>query len=79
MLSVFVELGLDSWQIVVLMDRDDLLACGVKLGHVNVNYHSLLQQFQTLQACVLHSSPRTLRLALYAWCCIFMGEDRAQR
>ena len=59
----FVELGFDSWQSVELMDRDDLLACGVKLGHVKVNYHSLLQQYQTLQACVLHSSPRTLRIA----------------
>ena len=40
----FVELGFDSWQSVELMDRDDLLACGVKLGHVKVNSrsHSLL-------------------------------------
>ena len=69
----FVELGYDSWQSVELMDRDDFLACGVKLGHVKFNYHSLLQQYQTLQACVLHSSPRTLRLALFASCCIYYG------
>ena len=58
----FVELGFDSWQNVELMDRDDLLACGVKLGHVKVNYNSLLQQYQTLGLRVAlfasHSSPR---------------------
>ena len=33
----FVVLGFDSWQIVELMDRDDLLACGVIVSHYNLH------------------------------------------
>ena len=58
-----VELGFLSWQSVGLVDSDDFLACSVKLGHVKVNIHSLVQQYQILQVCVFHFSHRTFHIA----------------
>ena len=72
MLSVFVELGFDSWQTVVLMDRDDLLACGVKLGHVKINYYSLRQQYQSASLRVaLFASHSSHRFAVPRILCVF--------